>query len=197
MATLATQLTLCHSMCVHLDLWFTFNVKLGDCMRCVQNLMTRMLPKGETQSALFPPEILHCSGSHDNGKLPLATRWHGWPSVINGSTVWGVLQQYTALYQCCVGGVVQMTRCPVPVVFNDQFWWGWNVYGHTAEAWRLKPLHRQLCCVAGLNNGGFSSLKLWMTLQEWNRDSLDLQGSSKNQGRDGWEQKEQRKCFKM
>ena len=24
----------------------------------------------------------------------------------------------------------------------------------------LKPLHRQLCCVAGLNNGGFSSLKL-------------------------------------
>ena len=98
---LATQLTLCHSMCVHLDLWFTFNVKLGDCMRCVQNLMTRMLPKGETQSALFPPEILHCSGSHDNGKLPLATRWHGWPSVINGSTVWGVLHQY----YCSVLGI--------------------------------------------------------------------------------------------
>ena len=82
----------------------------------------------------------------------------------------GCCSSTTALYQCCVGGVVQMTRCPVPVVFNDQFWWGWNVYGHTAEAWRLKPLHRQLCCVAGLNNGRFSSLKLWMTLQEWNRD---------------------------
>ena len=165
-------------MCVHLDLWFTFNVKLGDCMRCVQNLMTRMLPKGETQSALFPPEILHCSGSHDNGKLPLATRWHGWPSVINGSTVWGVLQQY----YCSVLGINavwgawyrwQGARCrwSSMISFDEMYI---VIQQQDPNDKSLKPLHRQLCCVSGLNNGGWSSLKLWMALQEWNRDSLDL-----------------------
>ena len=105
-----------------------------------------------------------------NAVTRLALR-HQWQHCVGGAAAVLLL---CAGYQCCVGGVVQMTRCPVPVVFNDQFWWGWNVYGHTAEAWRLKPLHRQLCCVAGLNNGGRSSLKLWMALQEWNWDSLDL-----------------------